>query len=188
MQHSSIQTRPGTHRDRAVAYFMQGYNCAQSTAAAFAEDFGLEVQLVLRTNAGFGGGVGGLRETCGAVSGMVYVAGLHAGAYAPDDLAAKTALYDWVKGMIREFVDQHGTTCCRELLEKASCPVRPDPSERNAEYYAVRPCARFVATAAEIISRTLRTPPPASTAPDSNGSTSRLPQRASSCFLPRADD
>jgi C_GCAxxG_C_C family probable redox protein len=143
------------HSDKAFALFMQGYNCAQSTAAAFAEDFGLEASLVLRTTAGFGGGMGGLRETCGAVSAMVYIAGLHAGTYEPEDFTSKKALYDLVKKMVREFSEQHGTTCCRDLLEKAACLPSPDPSERNAEYYATRPCARIVASAAEIISRTL---------------------------------
>jgi hypothetical protein len=99
--------------------------------------------------------MGGLRETCGAVSAMAYIAGLHAGAYAPEDLASKKALYDLVKKMVREFSEQHGTTCCRELLEKAACLAKCDPSERNAEYYATRPCARIVASAAEIISREL---------------------------------
>jgi C_GCAxxG_C_C family probable redox protein len=143
------------HSERAEAFFMKGYNCAQSTAAPFAEDFGLEASLVLRSTAGFGAGIGGLRDTCGAISAMAYVAGLHAGAYAPEDLDSKKALYELVKAMVREFTEEHGTTCCRELLEKASCSVKPEPSERNAEYYATRPCARIVASAAEIISRTL---------------------------------
>jgi C_GCAxxG_C_C family probable redox protein len=143
------------HSDKAIALFTQGYNCAQSTATAFAEQFGLEESLVLRSTAGFGGGMGGLRETCGAVSAMAYVAGLHAGNYEPKDLIAKKALYDLVKKMVREFSEQHGTTCCRELLKKASCLAKPDPSERNEEYYATRPCVRIVASAAEIISRTL---------------------------------
>ena len=96
---------------------MQGYNCAQATAAAFAADFGLTPEAVLTMTAGFGGGMGGLRETCGAVSAMVYVAGLQAGHYAPGDTAAKKALYDLVKEMQREFVAQFGTTCCRELQQ-----------------------------------------------------------------------
>jgi C_GCAxxG_C_C family probable redox protein len=144
-----------SQRDKAVALFAEGYNCAQATAAAFAEDFGVDEALILRSMAGFGGGMGGLRETCGAVSAMVYVAGLHTGEYAPTDLAAKKALYGLVKTMVRQFSEEHGTTCCRELLKKASCLPKPEPSERNAEYHATRPCARFVATAAELISRTL---------------------------------
>jgi C_GCAxxG_C_C family probable redox protein len=155
LQNQFVSSNIMKHSDKAAANFMQGYNCAQSTAAAFAEDFGLEEALVLKMTAGFGGGMGGLRETCGAVVAMAFIAGLHAGSYAPEDLAAKKALYDLVKKMVSEFSNQHGTTCCAELLAKASCPANLDPSERNAEYYATRPCARLVASAAEIISRTL---------------------------------
>ena len=51
---------------------------------------------------------------------MAYLAGLHSGTYAPDDLTTKTALYDLVKQMVREFTERHGTTSCRELLEMIS--------------------------------------------------------------------
>ncbi len=141
------------HHDRAVAFFMEGYNCAQSTAAAFAEDFGLSTDAVMKMVAGFGGGIGGLRETCGAVSGMVFAAGLHAGDYPPDDLAAKTRLYDLVKEVNAEFKELFGTTCCRELLEKAGCEALSNPSARTEAYYAERPCARFIGAAAAIIAR-----------------------------------
>ncbi len=143
-------------RERAVGYFKQGYNCAQATAAAFADDLGLDEEIVLKMMAGFGAGMGGLRETCGAVSAMVFAAGAFTGRYQPTDKAAKKALYDKVKQMTHEFVERHGTTNCRELLRSASCAAAPDPSERTDEYYAKRPCARFVATAADIIARTLR--------------------------------
>lgn len=144
------------HAKLAQALFMKGHNCAQSTAAAFAVDFGLEESFVLRVMAGFGGGIGGLRETCGAVSAMAFIAGLHSGAYDTDDPAAKKALYDLVKRMVLEFREQYETICCREILERAGCVAAPDPSERTAAYYAARPCARVVASAAEIIERTLQ--------------------------------
>jgi C_GCAxxG_C_C family probable redox protein len=66
-----------------MACFRQGYNCAQSTAVAFADDFALDRGWMLRMTAGFGAGMGGLRETCGAVSAMAFVAGLQMGGYAP---------------------------------------------------------------------------------------------------------
>lgn len=141
---------------QAEALFSKGHNCAQSTAAPFAVDYGLEPAFVLRAMAGFGAGLGGLRETCGAVSAMTFVAGLHAGTYEPGDLVAKKALYDLVKGMVRQFRERHGTICCRELLERAGCPAALDPSERTAAYYAARPCARIVASAAEILEQALQ--------------------------------
>ena len=127
--------------DEAAAHFQQGYNCAQSTAVVFAESFGLDRALVLRATAGFGGGIGGLRQTCGAVSAMAFWAGLALPEYGPGDLAAKTALYDLVRKMRDEFVARHGSDCCRELLERAGIPVEAAPSERTAAYYAARPCA-----------------------------------------------
>jgi C_GCAxxG_C_C family probable redox protein len=154
---SATESTIMTDRDKAVAYFMQGYNCAQAVAAAFAASFGLEEAVALKLTAGFGAGMGGMRGTCGAVSALVFLAGLQAGAYPPEDRASKKALYDLTKKMVREFSFLHGTTCCAELLTKASCLPKPDPAERGAEYYAKRPCVRFVASAAEIISRTLRT-------------------------------
>lgn len=138
---------------KAVALFTSGHNCAQATSAAFAEELGLDAGSMLRAMAGFGGGLGGARELCGAVSAMVYVAGLRFGNSAPPEKAEKKVLYDLVKTLVREFTAQHGTTCCRDLLRQASCVANPDPSERTAEYYSSRPCARLVETAADILAR-----------------------------------
>jgi C_GCAxxG_C_C family probable redox protein len=105
--------------------------------------------------AGFGGGMGGLRGTCGAVSGMVFIAGMVAGGYEPADVSAKRRLYDMVKYLVSEFTKQFGTDCCRELLLRASCEPAPDPSVRTAAYYAQRPCARFVGAAARLLEEQL---------------------------------
>ena len=138
--------------EKAVEFFSQGYNCSQSTAAAFAQVLGLDEKEVLRGMAGFGGGVGGQREMCGAVTGMIYVLGNIYGDYDPHDTEAKTALYKAVRELSQEFKAEFGTTNCRELLLKASVIPKPDPSERNAEYYRKRPCAHFVRKAAELAS------------------------------------
>ncbi len=144
-----------THRERAEALFLTGYNCAQSTAAAFAGDFGHGEADILKMTAGFGGGIGGLRETCGAISGMAFVAGIARGEYGPGDNETKTALYALVQEAHGEFLARFGTGVCRELLEKHGCPYSAVPSERTPEYYATRPCARFVGEAAEIVAKKL---------------------------------
>ena len=141
--------------ERAAKFFTDGYNCAQATAAAFAEKFGFSVDDVVRMTAGFGGGMGGQREQCGAVSAMVFLAGLAYGEYDPKDNAKKKELYDLIKKMTAEFKEKYGTTNCRELLTKASVLPMPDPSERTAEYYKARPCIRFVIEAVEIVERCL---------------------------------
>jgi C_GCAxxG_C_C family probable redox protein len=142
-----------SHGEKAVDCFAKGYNCAQSTAYAFAEEAGLDSQAALAMMAGFGGGIGGSRDICGAVSGMVFAIGLLNGGYDPHDISAKTKLYEIVRKGIEEFREEFGTTTCKELLLKAGCLPKPEPSVRNAEYYAKRPCAHFVERAAEIAAR-----------------------------------
>ncbi|MGC4068918.1 MAG: C-GCAxxG-C-C family protein [Polyangiaceae bacterium] len=141
--------------DEAAQFFTRGYNCAQSTAAAFAKECGVDEAQVLTAMAGFGGGLGGMRETCGAVNAMAYVAGLIAGEYAPEDVETKTLLYARVQRMVRKFESDYGTLSCRELLAKANCVAGSVPSVRTSEYYAQRPCAQLVAAAASIIDVTL---------------------------------
>jgi C_GCAxxG_C_C family probable redox protein len=150
-----MASAPRRYADEAAAQFRRGYNCAQATAVVFAEDFGLAPALVLQLTAGLGGGMGGLRETCGAVSAMAVLAGLALGPYEPDDLAAKTARYDLVKRWHAQFVARHGSACCRELLERAGIVPDAQPAERDAEYYAKRPCPQLVASAAEIVASAL---------------------------------
>jgi C_GCAxxG_C_C family probable redox protein len=145
-----------SYGEKAVDCFTKGYNCAQSTAYAFAEEAGLDPQAALNMMSGFGGGVGGSREMCGAVSGMVYALGILNGTYDPHDTSAKTRLYQKVRQGMTEFREEFGTTCCKELLLKAGCLPKPEPSVRNAEYYAKRPCAHFVEAAAEIAARLAR--------------------------------
>jgi C_GCAxxG_C_C family probable redox protein len=143
------------HRELAAKLFTDGYNCAQATAGAFAENFRLDMNRVMIMTAGFGGGMGGLREQCGAVSAMVFLSGAAFGEYDPKDNAKKKELYDLVKKMTAQFKEKYGTTNCRELLAKAAVLPLPDPSERTAEYYKARPCIRFVIEAARIMQENL---------------------------------
>lgn len=141
----------------AEALFNKGYNCAQSTVMAFAEEIGEKVNLdenaLAAMSSSFGGGMGRLREVCGVVTGMFIVAGFLCGSASPDDEEAKAAQYKLVQDMAEEFRQRNGSIICRELLgltdeeEKAETFV---PSKRTESYYASRPCARLVADGAEI--------------------------------------
>lgn len=139
-----------SYGDKAVEWFLKGHNCAQATARAFADCAEVAPEVVIRMMAGFGGGVGGQREMCGAVSGMIFALGLKYGAYDPLDNGAKTEMYKTVREAQGEFCARFGSTCCRELLLKAGCKPKPNPSRRDATFYAERPCARLIRGAAEI--------------------------------------
>jgi C_GCAxxG_C_C family probable redox protein len=134
---------------KAAELFLNGYNCAQAVAVAFSDLTGLDEQLSARLASSFGGGMGRMREVCGAVSGMLMVAGVLYGYDTPGDDTVKKAHYTLVQNLAGEFREKNGSIICREILKNP--PSDPAPSPRTAEYYASRPCARMVYTAANIL-------------------------------------
>ena len=129
--------------------FCKGYNCAQAVVAAFHEELGMTESEAARLSSSFGGGMGRMRETCGAVSGMLLVAGLLWGYGTPGDDEAKADHYRLVQEMAAKFRERTGSLICRELL--GNPPSDPNPTPRTADFYKTRPCAGFVALAAEIL-------------------------------------
>lgn len=142
-------------RDTAVENFKSGYNCAQSVFLAYSDLYGVDVNFAKKISAPFGGGMGRLREMCGAASGMFMICGLQYPADNPADKEAKTENYAAVQRCAAAFKAQFGDYICANLIKVKRHPQNPAPSDRNAEYYAKRPCAFFVAKAADIIGREL---------------------------------
>lgn len=143
---------------RAVDNFMQGYGCCQSVVAAFADLYNLDDTMAKRIAAGFGGGVGRTRMMCGAVSGIVILAGLDRGQIDGADRKGKSMCYKVVQELLDEFKVQNGSVVCAELLglkghEKAQSSYIASP--RTAEYYKTRPCAAKVESAARIFAEYL---------------------------------
>lgn len=139
------------HKEQARAYFLEGYNCSQSVLLAFHEELGLDPDTAAKLASSFGGGMGRLREVCGAVSGMLLAAGLACGYSDPKDPAAKKAHYERVQQLAATFRQHHGSIVCRELLGLDHKSDTPTPAARTKEYYAKRPCAELVADAAGIL-------------------------------------
>ena len=137
------------HGMKAAELFLGGYNCAQSVLVAFCDVTGLEEDFAARLSSSFGGGMGRMREVCGAVSGMLMVAGLLYGYDTPGDDVSKKAHYTRVQQLAGKFREQVGSIVCREILKNP--PSDPNPSPRTAEYYAKRPCARMVLLAGQIL-------------------------------------
>ena len=130
---------------RALEYFHQGFNCAQSGFAAFATQVGLSEEAALRFSSAFGAGLGRMRGTCGAFSGHCLVAGFCQGNLIgqPED---KERIFALTRSLADDFKAEFGTLTCRELLhldEEMEQSARPN--ERPAAYYAARPCERCVA-------------------------------------------
>ena len=135
--------------DLAMDYFRQGYSCAQAVLLAFCQETGLTREQASMLSAPFGGGMGRLREVCGAVSGMFMVAGALYG-YDYNDDEKKKEHYALIQKLAAKFTAEHGTIICRDLLKIASEVPSPIPTKRDAEFYKARPCVRFVETAARL--------------------------------------
>ena len=137
------------HVTLAAELFLEGFNCAQAVAVAFCDVTGMDKQTAAKLASPFGGGMGRMREVCGAVSGMYIVLGA---LYGYDNSAAdskKKELYKDVQALAEKFRAENGSIICREILKNP--PSDPNPSPRTAEYYAKRPCAKMVMTAARLM-------------------------------------
>ena len=146
------------HGMKAAELFLEGYNCAQAVAVAFCNVTGLEPEFAAKMASSFGGGMGRMREVCGAVSGMLMVAGLLYGYGAPGDDGVKKAHYARVQALAGQFREQTGSIICREILKNP--PSDPNPTPRTAEFYRQRPCARMVLLAGQSLDRYIAENPP----------------------------
>ncbi|MBO5892482.1 MAG: C_GCAxxG_C_C family protein [Oscillospiraceae bacterium] len=137
------------HSTYAAELFCKDYNCAQAIMVAFCDVTGLEPAMAARISSSFGGGMGRMREVCGAVSGMLMVAGYLYGYDTPGDDKVKMEHYQLVQELAGKFREEMGSIICRELMKNP--PSDPNPTPRTPEFYKTRPCARMVALAAQIL-------------------------------------
>lgn len=143
-------------KDKAIELFCRGYNCSQAVLGVFYEEVGLDFETAMKLSSSFGGGMGKLREVCGAVSAMFMIAGLKDGYSNPDAAKEKSEHYERIQKLAEEFKKKNDTIICRELLKNIKTDGGSAPEARTEEYYKVRPCARFVGDAAEIMEEYLR--------------------------------
>ena len=137
------------HGIKAAELFLSGYNCSQSVAVAFCDVTGLTEKQAAKMSSAFGGGMGRMREVCGAVSGMLMVLSFLYGYDTPGDDASKKVLYTQVQELAGRFRSENGSIICREILKNP--PSDPNPTPRTADFYAKRPCAKMVMTAARLL-------------------------------------
>ena len=147
-----IDVESSFHAGTAMELFLDGYNCAQSVLTAFCDLHGMEEKEALRLSSSFGGGMGRMREVCGALSGIFMAAGLLYGYDSPDDKDAKTEHYRRIQELAGAFKERTGTLLCRELLGlEGTGKDSFIPSDRTEAYYQSRPCKELVGLAAAIL-------------------------------------
>ena len=152
-----------TKGDKAKELFLEGYTCCQAVVAAFADEpwfaeSGLTLETASKLASSFGGGMGRLREVCGAVSGMFMISGLAQG-FAEKKSPEKANHYQRIQDLAADFKKENGSIICRQLLgldNPEQKTVSGDafvstPEERTAQYYKKRPCAELCKIAADIL-------------------------------------
>ena len=105
--------------EKASALFEEGFNCAQSVVAAYATEYGFTREQCLKMSASFGGGIGRMRETCGAACGLFLLAGLETGATEGRDTTSKMNNYATVKKLAERFIEENGALRCEDILKLA---------------------------------------------------------------------
>ena len=151
-----------TYGEKAKDNFLHGYTCAQAVLAAFQDEkwfkeSGLSVETAMKLASSFGGGMGRLREVCGAVSGMFMAFGLaHGFSAPPESQNAKADHYKCIQELAARFREENGSIVCRELLAGTdNNPGSHVPEARTAEYYKKRPCPDLCKCAADILAKYL---------------------------------
>ena len=142
--------------EKARKLFRDGYNCAQAAFCVFADELGIDFETALKLSSSFGGGMGRLREVCGAVSAMFMIAGLKFGYTSNNDDVEKEKHYALIQLLAQKFEEKYGTIICRELLGLDLKHDIPKPSKRDEKYYAERPCETIIVSAVQIINNYLQ--------------------------------
>lgn len=140
--------------DQAVSYFKEGFACSQALFATFSEQLGLDRKIALKIADAFGAGMGGLAETCGAVTGAIMVIGLKYGRETPGDDGAKEKTRELVKKFVTEFKSRHHTIICKELLESDISTAKGMEAAEEKGFFETR-CRNFVRDAAGIVEQLL---------------------------------
>ncbi|MEE1042543.1 MAG: C-GCAxxG-C-C family protein [Clostridia bacterium] len=139
------------HEEKALELFRRGYNCSQAVMLAFCDVMDMDEKTALKISSSFGGGIGRMREVCGAVSGMFMVAGMLYGYTDADDSQGKNNHYKRIQQLASQFKELNGSYICRELLKDVAYTTDHISAERNEEFYKLRPCERMVCDAARLM-------------------------------------
>ena len=146
-----IDIENSKYAKKAMDLFLEGYNCSQAVFLAFADKYDMDKTMALKLSSSFGGGMGRLREVCGAVSGMFMVFGFIKGYSEADNFDGKKELYEHIQELGHRFEKENGSIICRELLGLEVKHDDPTPEKRTESYYKKRSCEECVGSAAEIL-------------------------------------
>lgn len=140
-----------TRKEQAINNFKEGYNCTQAVVLAFQDVLTIDAKELCKIASPFGGGISRMRETCGAVTGMVLVLGNLIGYNTPETGEKKHELYKNTQELLKIFENKYGSLTCRVLLNLTNKHDDPKPTPRDHAFFEKRPCPELIGGAAEIL-------------------------------------
>jgi len=140
----------------ALGYFRNKFNCSQSVLTPFGTEFHLSADECLKIATAFGGGMGRQQQTCGAVTGALMAIGLKYGKGINDDEAKKQLTYSKTREFFEEFINIHGSTNCRELLDGLNMTDPEDHKKIMERKLFDLKCEVYVADAVKITEKLLK--------------------------------
>ena len=139
--------------DLAKSYFLKGYNCTQAVLLAFLDKIPLDEKEALLLASSFGGGMGGMREVCGTVTGIFMVAGLLFGYVDPKAPQEKKEHYSRIRELADAFKKENGSIICGQLLAGVPVPVSENEAQEGEKTVILKkkPCPELVKMATKIL-------------------------------------
>lgn len=159
-----MEDKMTVHEERAAELFLSGAVCSQAVFCAFCDMHGIDLEVAARLSSSLGGGVGRMREVCGAFSGAAMAAGMLYGFTIPPTHEEKLLHYQRIQELGARFAERWGSVVCRDILGErlgeGAVSSEPIPEERTPEYYAKRPCLEAVRLAARLLDEYIVNNPP----------------------------
>jgi C_GCAxxG_C_C family probable redox protein len=137
----------------AETLHLQGFNCSQAVFSTLAESLGFDLSLARKIASPFGGGIGRMGETCGAVSGALMALGLQFGFSEPDP-QAKERVYALAREFMRRFQERYGAVACKVLIGVELSTPEGLKKAREQDVFNKK-CSQFIAGAVEIAEQML---------------------------------
>jgi len=142
-----------TKQQKAIEYHRNKFNCSQAVFAVMGTDFGLSEDDCLKVACAFGGGMGRLQYTCGAVAGALMALGLKYGMALNDPEEKKLLTYAKTKEFFNEFEKLHGSTNCKELLNGLNLNDPDDIKKiKDQNLFEIR-CEKYIVDAINIVEK-----------------------------------
>jgi C_GCAxxG_C_C family probable redox protein len=138
----------------AVSCFKEGFSCSQALLSTYGPQFDLNREMALKVSGAFGGGIGHMGETCGAVTGVIMVIGLKYGKTRAEDEQIEEKAYSLIQEFVDKFNSRNGSIICRELLGYDISTLEGMKLAKEKNLF-ITICPKLVQDAAEIIEQIL---------------------------------